>query len=294
LAEFPTSIVILITKFSLQSADLIDMITLLLLFAFQVTNPAEMACIGSIQETKVPEDVYVAGVEGEGMVTLATAGQIVYLNGSGVSALKIGTVQRVVRLEGRVRHPLTRAGLGSYYKDIGTVQIEAVAQEGATARVLLSCEGMLKGDLVVPIKPKPVVEFSGSTSNLLTPIPPGLTGFILLARDDARELAAGHFCFIQLGKRDGVKPGDQFIVFRPYPAFEPKDMVVGATVADSTYSPMRNGFYRYKLDSILSRRTLPPKILGDIVIVEVGEGISTGKIINSLSEMAPGDLVVKK
>jgi hypothetical protein len=30
------------------------------------------------------------------------------------------------------------------------------------------------------------------------------------------------------------------------------------------------------------------------VIVEVGEGISTGKIINSLSEMAPGDLVVKK
>ena len=271
------------------------MLTLFLLFAFRVASPAEMACIGSIQEMKVPEDVYVAGVESEGTTTLATTGRVVYLNGPGVPSLKIGTVQRVVRPEGKVLDPSTRGELGTYYKDIGTIQIQSVEQKSATARVVLSCEGMLKGDLVVPNKPKPIVEFNGNLSNPLTPVPPrGLSSTILMAKDDARELAAGQFCFIQLGKRDGVKPGDQFIVLRPYPAYDSKDMAVGGTVASSTYSPMSKGSYRHKLNSNLHGRTLPPKVLGDIVIVEVGDAISTGKIINSMSEIEPGDLVVRK
>ncbi len=285
---------ILITKFSWLHADLADMLTLLFLFAFQVASPAEMSCIGSVQETKVPDDVYVAGVENEGMTTLVTTGQIIYLNGPGVPLLKTGTVQKVVRPEGKVRAPLTKEMLGVYYKDIGTIQIQSVEQKSATARVLLSCEGMLKGDLIVPNKPKPAVEFKGSLSNLLTPIKPGLSGSILMEKDDARELAAGQFCFIRLGKRDGVKPGDQFIVVRPYPEFDPKDMDVGRSIAGSTDSSMGDGLSQHKLNSILYRRTLPPKVLGDIVIVEVGEGVSAGKIINSLSEIAPGDLVVRK
>jgi len=228
------------------------------------------------------------------MTTLAAAGRILYLNGPGVSSLKTGTVHRVVRPQGKVHDPSTGAELGAYYKDIGAIQIESVEERRATARVRMSCEGMLKGDLIVPNTPKPIVEFSGSPSNLLTPIPHGLSSTILLAKDDRRELAAGQFCFIQLGKRDGVRPGDQFIVFRSYPAFNSNDMDVGGTVASSTYSSMRNGHYRHKQNSMLSGRTLPPRVLGDIVIVEVGEGVSTAKIINSMSEMAPGDLVVKK
>ena len=41
-------------------------------------------------------------------------------------------------------------------------------------------------------------------------------------------------------------------------------------------------------------QTLPPQILGDIVVVETGESTSTGKIVNSLSEIHIGDLVIKK
>jgi hypothetical protein len=65
------------------------------------------------------------------------------------------------------------------------------------------------------------------------------------------------------------------------------------SATDALYSPVR-GFFGHKLDSMLGNRSLPPKVLGDIVIVEVGEGISTGKIINSMSEIHPGDLVVKQ
>ncbi len=253
-----------------------------------------MACVGSVQEMKLPAEVYVAGMEGEGITTLATAGNELYLNGPGIYLLKAGSVQRVVRPQGKVHDPRTNAVLGIYYKDIGKVQIEAVTQESASARTLLSCEGLLKGDLVLPDKPKPIVEFNGSLSNPLTSVPRGLSSSILLAKDDARQLAAGQFCFIRLGNRDGIKPGDRFIVFRRQPAFNRRDMAIAGTGADAAYSPMHSWFFRSKMDRRLSRRTIPPKVLGDIVIVDVSEGTATGKIINSMSEIVPGDRVVKK
>jgi hypothetical protein len=270
------------------------MITLLLLFALKVVSPGEMACVGSVQELTVPEDVYIAGVNDEGTTTFGSTGQILYLNGPGVSSLKTGTVQRVIRPEGRVRDPLTNEKLGTYYKDIGTIRIEAVEQESATARILLTCEGMLKGDIVIPNMQRPVVEFNGSLSNALTPLQGGLAGPILLGKNDAREMAVGQFCFIQLGRRDGVKPGDRFVAIRPNPAFNAQDMDVAGGATDALYSSVRGGFFSYKVDSILRDRALPPKVLGDIVIVEVGEGIATGKIINSIWEIHPGDLVVKR
>jgi hypothetical protein len=271
------------------------MLTLLLLFAFQVASAREMACIGSVQETRVPDDVYIAGVAEEGLTTSASPGQILYLNGPGISALKAGTVLRVMRPEGRVRVRKSKSRSGIYYSDIGTIRIQSVDSKSATASVLSSCSGlMVKGDLVVPSAPKPVVEFVGNKSTAQTPVQGGLSSSILFAKDDVQVLGAGNFCFIPLGKRDGVKPGDRFVVFRQQSKYNPQDMNVLGTAPNSTYAPIRNGMYRYKQDSMLNARTLPPMVLGDIVIVETGEGMSTGKVISSLSEILPGDKVVKR
>ncbi len=270
------------------------MLTLLLLFALKVTTPGEMACVGSVRNMTTPLDLYIAGVEQEGMLTYATQGQIVYLNGPRVSSLKTGMIQRVIRPEGKVHDPATQTKLGFYYRDIGRIQIETVTQEGAAARVLLSCMGMLKGDLVIPDAPKQALEFSGNFSNDLTALPPdGLASTILLGKDDSQELAAGQFCFIGLGVNDGIKAGDRFIVFRPYPGFNSQDMTSGGEGINSTYSRMGNLAYRSKVNELLHNRTLPPQILGDIIVVEPGDGVSAGKIVNSLFVMHPGDFVVK-
>jgi hypothetical protein len=271
------------------------MITLIFLFALNVTTPGEMACLGSVQESAMPRDLYIAGVEQEGKVTLVSQGNILYLNGPGVSHLKTGMVQRVVRPEGKVHDPFMGARMGIYYSGIGTIQIEAVHQESATARVLLSCQGMLKGDLVIPEAPKPPVEFGGDLSNALTPIPQdGLVSTILLGKDDSRELGSGQFCFIGVGGHDGVKAGDRFTVFRSYPEFNAQDMAMVGSGANMSYSQMGGSVSRYHADRQLHGRTLPPQVLGDIILVEVGESVSAGKIINSLLEIHPGDSVVKR
>jgi hypothetical protein len=277
------------------SADLVDMFKLLFLFALKVVNPNEMACVGSIQDATLPLDIYVAGVEMEGTATLAVQGQVIYLNGPKVSSLKPGTVQRVIRPEGKVRDPLTGNHLGSYYLDVGSIRIEAVEPEKAKATVQISCNGILKGDLVVPYVPKPAVEFSGEMSNGLTSLPDnGLVSSILLGKDDVKELGSGSICFLGLGHRDGIKPGDRFIIFRPSPDFNSRDLDTWGKGKNRSYSPLQGIAYRFKLKGLLRARKVSPQILGDIVVVETGETISTGKVVNSLSEIHLGDLIVKR
>ena len=204
-------------------------------------------------------------------------------------------VQRVIRPEGKVHDPATGTKLGFYYRDIGTIRIETVNQEVAAARVLLSCQGMLKGDLVMPDAQKPAVEFNGNFSNDMTALPPdGLTSTILLGKDDSHELAAGQFCFIGLGANDGIKAGDRFTVFRPYPGFNAQDMTTDGAGTNATYSQMGNLAYQSKVNELLHKRTLSPQILGDVIVVEPGDGVSAGKIVNSLFVIHPGDFVVKR
>jgi hypothetical protein len=273
----------------------IGMLTLIMLFALQVTTPAEMPCLGSVLDTPVPSDLYVAGVELEGTSVLASQRQLIFLNGPRTKLLRVGEVERVVRPQGSVRDPLTGSDLGTYYRDLGTIRIESVDGGSATARVIVSCSEMIKGDMVKPYVPRSAVQFSGKMSNALTPVPEhGLTGSILFGKEDLRELAAGHICYIGLGARDGIRPGDRFTVFRPYPAFNSRDMIMAETEQDSIYGPAGDRGSQYKASTKLYGRTLPPQILGDIVIVETTDKISTGRIVNSMTEIHPGDFVVKR
>jgi hypothetical protein len=275
--------------------DLKVMLKLILLLALKVTTPGEMACLGYTLDFIAPMDLYIAGVELEGTAVLATQGEVVYLNGPRVSSLKVGEIGRVVRPEGRVRDPKTGAELAIYYRQLGTVQIEEVNKEFATARVLLSCYGMIKGDLVMSDIQKPAVEFNGDMSKENTPIPEqGLVSSILLGKNDAREIASGHFCFIGVGSRDGVKPGDRFTVFRPQPRYNTDEKKVEDKPSNTSYTSVRGWTYQQRQDAILINRKLPPLVLGDIVVVDAGDKVSAAKVINSISEIHLGDLVVKR
>lgn len=271
------------------------MITLLLLFALNVATPGEMECTGSVREMAVPMDLYIAGIEQEGPMTLASSHQRLHLNGPNISALTAGSLQRVVRPEGKIRDMRAGSSTGLYYLDIGTIRIEGVDKNHATARIVHSCQEMVKGDLVIPYAEKPMVQFDGILSKDSTPMPQdGLVGSITFGKADAKQLAAGNFCFVNLGRSDGVRAGDRFMVFRPSPAFDFKDLSVLTPGPDGSYGTMRGPAYQFKLKSLLGNRTLPPIILGDIVIVEAGETFSSGKIIHSLSEIRPGDFIVKR
>jgi hypothetical protein len=259
-----------------------------------VATSAELQCLGFISETILPADVFVAGTQEEGKTTLAYEGTDVHLSGPGVAALKPGQTYRALRAEGRVRDRVTNAEIGIYYKELGTVRVEHVESGYATAFILMSCAGLTDGDLVLPAVSRDMVRFEGKMSDRLTTYPAqGLASSIILGKDDLRELAAGHFCFIGVGARDGVKPGDRFTVFRFEPPFNPRDLIINGQRRARSYEPLMTGQSPEVLNGLYDRK-LPARALGDLVVVEVGNTTATTRVINSRYEIHPGDIVVRR
>ena len=268
---------------------------LTLTMLLQIVTSSEMSCLGFIRDTRIPPDVFVAGTREEGVAALAVAGQLVYLNGPGLSNLKPGENYRVVRPEGTLQDRDGRGEMGTYFKSLATIRLERLDGESAVAVILSSCQPIAKGDLVVPATPRLPVEYKGERSTRLTPFPAdGLSSVIILAEDDLRELATGQFCFIMAGLRDGVKPGDRFAVFRLPPPFQTSDMTVTGVGRLRGYQKMNAANYDPQIIEMLRDRKISPRPIGDIVVVEAGETSSTARIVNAMAEMHPGDIVVRR
>ncbi len=279
-----------------------------------VAMPDELRCLGLIHETLFPLDIFISGTEQEGLTTFVTEGAIVYLNGSGLKSAKAGDTYRVVRAEAKIRDRLTQRFIGHYYKEVGTVRIESLRGDAATASVLKNCDLMFKGDFLLPVVEKTTVKFTGEKSERLTPHPEeGLASSIVLGKNDAREMSAGHVCFIAIGTRDGVKVGDRFTIYRVQPPFDPKDLIVnsahvrsgieeiqssgnrvGSISSPTQYEGLHSGRYRAEVIQKLRERSIPHRVMGDLVVVEAGETTAVAKIINSRAEIHLGDVVVRR
>ncbi len=276
--------------------------------------PNEMTCLGFINPSLLPIDIFVSGVEEEGLATFVMESSLVYLSGPGLKNAKAGDVFRVVRPEANIRDRLTQQLIGHYYKELGTVRIEATRPGGATGTVVLSCNLMFKGDLLLPLASKALVKFTGDKSTRLTPYPDGgLATSIVLGKDDKREMSEGNVCFLPVGAREGVKPGDRFTIYRLQPPFDAKDLIVntahvrsnvegmsvggartGAVRSSTDYQTTMSGRYKGELIQKLTEREIPHRVLGDLVVLEVGETTASAKIINSRTEIHIGDIVVRR
>ena len=255
----------------------------------------DSACLGFIDRSLLPMNVFVAGTESDGFSSLAEQAELVYLNGPGLESLRAGGIYLVIRAEGYVKHPETRKPLGIYYRELGTVRIETKAPQSASATVLTSCQLIMKGDLVVPLEQRPAVQITGKASDRLTQVPQGgISSLVVLGLDDRRELGAGHFCFIGAGSRDGVRAGDWFTVFRAQQRFNPQDLSVAGSGKGRTYSKVLSGLHKLEVTSTLKGRDLPPMVVGDLVVLRVSESTAIAKVVSSRSEVHVGDAVVRR
>jgi hypothetical protein len=270
-------------------------IVFLSVMVMQVAMPGEMSCVGFIIDAPIPMNLYVSGTEEDEINNYSHTGQILYVNGPGAPGLKVGGLYSVVRPEGKLKEHVTGGAVGVYHKELGTVRIEATRSDGATASVVYSCGVILKGDLLVPASTKPPVKFDGKPSDHLTPFnPQGLQSTIVIGKDGIQEMGAGDFCFFALGSRDGVKPGDRFTIYRPQPPFDPRHLEVDGSMAGLSYKRVRGWSYRQALVAALKNRSVPPRVMGDLVVVDVTETAAAAKIVNSLAEVHVGDVVVRR
>jgi hypothetical protein len=259
-----------------------------------VATAGELKCLGFIHETELPPELIVSGTQEEGRMTVASEGTLIYVSGSGIASTKVGESLQVVRIQGKVREPHTRASLGVYYREVGSARIEALRGESAIARVTMGCDVIYKGDLLLRMSDIHLVPQPAVVSNILNP--PSTTGVstsIVLGKDDSYSMAAGDICFIGLGKAAGIKAGDRFTIYRVQPRFDSKDLIANHAHSNTSFEKV-SGREMAKLSKTLSERKLPHQVLGDLVVLNVSCTTSSAMIVSSQREVLLGDLVIRQ
>ncbi|MCC6807964.1 MAG: LysM peptidoglycan-binding domain-containing protein [Deltaproteobacteria bacterium] len=157
-----------------------------------------------------------------------------------------------------VEHPVTGKDVGYLTQITGTAEILEVPEdekELVTARILKTFEPIERGQYVAPQKGPLLAELSE------TPNAHKLEGVVLAGGVYSKDLLGQfHYVFVDRGTKDGVQPGNNFVVMRSVDAFMDDDKI-------------------------------PKRVVGRLIVVDAKETASLALVTQSLRDIAPGDKV---
>jgi LysM domain-containing protein len=246
----------------------------------------ELRCSGYIDEDSERGDLYIAEND-EPVYENVAVGSLLYLNrGSNDPRIVPGAVFSVVEREGTIHHPVTGRTQGKYYRRSGEVRVLKVLQDAALATVIFACDEIRVGDELRPVDVTPV------PVHAIPPLDPlqverngKPTGYVIHTRDSAVNVATGDMAQVDLGREDGIAPGDFLTAF-------------AAVHSDKTHT-MPDYHYKYGNQTISrpdlhtddGRDNYPPLPVAQLVVVTVGPHTATVKIVYALREIAVGTMV---
>jgi hypothetical protein len=175
--------------------------------------------------------------------------------------LKAGDRLTVHRAGLRVIHSQTGQRVGRVLNTGGVVEVTGVREGVVAARVILGCDPITPGDRVVPFSMPPFPP----ADKVAQPTTKELEGTVINAAYMLEIPAQQQLVFMDVGKGQGVNPGDVFAIYRPSrPAVNP---LTGQVVG------------------------IPPERRGEATVLRVTETTATAVISDSASFTQPGDRV---
>lgn len=217
-----------------------------------------LQCAPYIVTSPEDESLHIIGSEqGESKVAFADR-DILYLSRGSNAGVKAGDVYTIHHNTYTVKHPESGDRLGTKVEVKGWLRVLLVTEDSATAVVEQSCEDIHGGDYLkpfarmdvplVPRRPPP---------DRLTPPSGKVQGFIVDIDHDSFIAGTEQLVFINLGREDGIAPGNEFTI------------------------------YKVMYPSVPTSRN----VLGSLGVVSVQERTSTAKITYSNDHMMQGDRV---
>jgi hypothetical protein len=162
----------------------------------------------------------------------------------------------------KVNHPLTHQYLGQLVEIFGECEVHAVT-DGHIARVAIidSLNPIERGFLVGPLKRQ---------FKIVNAQPPksDLQGIIVATLHPRDMVAADNVVFIDRGKDSGVEIGNRFLITRRGDGYQP---VLATGPVDD--------------------RRFPRETVGEIIVVDIRDHVSTGLVTRSTKESRVGDRV---
>lgn len=248
-------------------------------------------CSGFVSDQRVPDATRLVSGEQSGYKILFSRGEYVYINRGQDKGVRVGDRYSVVRAE---RDPsevnwfkwqakLMKA-MGTHYLDAGQLRVVNVQPKTAVAQVTLSCDYMLRGDIVVPFEERPAPAFKDAGPfDHFAPVSGKPVAMVVQSKDYQQSAGRGNTVYVNLGTNKGVKVGDYFRFFR-----------YQGSLAD--LAPQTKG-YQDRLFGFGSSpgrynwNDLPREVLGEGIVLNVGRNASTVLITYSGAGIYTGDYV---
>lgn len=278
----------------------------------RVAEGNNLYCAGYVTSSPISTDQRIVGGWNEQDGWLYSQSNVVYLNMGSGSGVRVGDVFSVVRPRGQVKTRWTNKGnLGMYVQEVGSVEVVRVKSDYAVAKVRVSCDNFLLGDLVRPLETRVAPVFTQRPALDLFADPSGkATGRLFMARDNLEALSRENVVYVDLGSEDSVRVGDYLTIFRPLGKGNPfendEDESVSARMEGFQSFEYRGGRFSNQAgrksgenargrvvttEKAKEDRPFIRKVVGEMVVVNVKERTATAVIVRNAQEIHTGDYV---
>lgn len=243
-----------------------------------------VSCIGFLTREAVEPELLIVGARQERYRQRFGQGDIVRLNVGSQGGIKTGDELVILRRMGKVRlsdNSLEPPAL--YIAEVGRLRVIDAAGSSAEAEITHSCDTVLIGDFLLPPGQRLLAGADGNLRAVARR--QGVSGKIVLARNDQRLIGQGDIVYVNLGRSSGIAAGDRLLVYRDHDGFGPGGLAEDSK-ADTLYS------YNGLSAKATKQRTARPRIIGELLVLRVSQDAATARVDKSSEEMLVGDRVV--
>jgi len=274
-------------------------------------------CAGYIRFEPFPKMAQIVGAEQEQEKRVFTQGAHVYIDAGSEQGIREAQEFAIVRPRGKLKgvYAQKKNSLGVYVQEIGRLQIVKVLNQVSVAEIVSSCEEVLLGDLLtdVPHRVSPIQQAVTPLDRFANPSGKQ-TGRIVMALEGREMVTRNDIVYIDLGAEDNLKVGNYLTIYRKVGAgnnvnVENEEMAPGREGGFQTRQFRGGGFSinatrareisagvfkgrPITTTEIKHRRpSLPRKIIGEMVILNLQTRTATGIITRVAQDVHTGDFV---
>jgi hypothetical protein len=174
--------------------------------------------------------------------------------------------------------------MGQAYSDVGKLRIVHVDENTSTAQIVLFCDQMQRGDIVLPFTARQVPNYKPESKfDIFAPRSGKNMAMIVTMRDFRQMGSNGSILYINLGAGQGVHVGDYFRIFR----YEGDHH--GALYQTKN---QERAIYGYgAAPAAWTWADLPREVLGEGLVVNVSPNSASVLVTDAVREVFSGDYV---
>ncbi len=258
----------------------------------QAAHPTagDIYCSGMITSEKVPRTMIVITGEGSDTQLSFQENEYVYINRGAGQGVKPGDEFQVIRplddlngIDWYRWQSFALHFLGTAWEDEGRLRVVKTQPKVSIAIIERACGYVQRGDVVLPFAERPSPELKPENQFDRFAAPSGrVTGTVVTAKSFGMSLGTYDIAYVNLGKKQGVHPGDYLRIFR----YTGRQQEI----------PYQSWRFAFRIDGFgdaglhYNWKNTPRQVLGEGVVLRTTPDSSTVLITFALRELFAGDL----